>query len=158
MAFTDPDEHAIERRLDSVRLLGADTANKRMDLFLPPEELARAGAILTENFGEIPPLLLALHPTGSDPYKWWPAASFIELGNFLYESYRAPLLIISGAGDRPQAEAIAAQLAGPTLVTGGRYPLLTVAALFKPLPVACSQRQRPPAYGPGLGRAHHRPA
>jgi ADP-heptose:LPS heptosyltransferase len=73
---------------------------------------------------------MALHPTGSDPYKWWPAASFIELGNFLYDSYQAPLLIISGAGDRPQAAAIAVQLAGPTLVTGGRYGLLTVAALL----------------------------
>ncbi len=105
VAFSNPDEHAIERRLDYVRLLGADTTDKRMDLFLPPDETERAAAILTKNFGEIPPLLLALHPTGSDPYKWWPAASFIELGNFLYESYHAPLLIISGANDRPQAEA-----------------------------------------------------
>ncbi len=130
VSFTDPDEHAIERRLDYVRLLGADTANKHMDLFLPPEETERAATILKEHFGEIPPLLLALHATGSDPYKWWPAMSFIELGNFLYESYRAPLLIISGAGDREQAEAIATQLAAPTLVTGGRYSLLTVAALL----------------------------
>lgn len=130
VAFTDPDEHAIERRLDYVRLLDANTIDKRMDLFLPPAETERAAAILTENFGGIPPLLLALHPTGSDPYKWWPKASFIELGNFLYESYHAPLLIISGAGDREQAEAIAAQITGPTLVTGGRFPLLTVAALL----------------------------
>ena len=83
-----------------MRLLGADTADKRMDLFLTPEELERAEAILTENFGAVPPLLMALHPTGSDPYKWWPAASFIELGNFLYETYQAPLLIISGSEDR----------------------------------------------------------
>jgi ADP-heptose:LPS heptosyltransferase len=130
VAFTDPDEHAIERRLNYVRLLGADTTDKRMDLFLPPEEPERGAAILTEYFGAIPPVLLALHPTGSDPYKWWPAASFIELGNFLYKSYRAPLLIISGNSDRKAAEAIAAQIAGPILVTGGRYPLLTVAALL----------------------------
>ena len=102
LAFTDPDEHAIERRLDYVRLLGADTTDKRMDLFLTPEETERATAILTENFGHVPPLLMALHPTGSDPYKWWPAASFIELGNFLYETYHAPLLIISGAATGPK--------------------------------------------------------
>ena len=81
-------------------------------------------------FGGMPPLLMAFHPTGSDPYKWWPAASFVELGNFLYEKYQASLLIISGSGDRKQTEAIAAKLSGPTLVTGGRYPLLTVAALL----------------------------
>jgi ADP-heptose:LPS heptosyltransferase len=130
VAFTDPSQHAIERRLDYVRLVGADTVDKSMDLFLPPVESERAGAILTEHFGAIPPLLLALHPTGSDPYKWWPAGSFIELGNFLYEAYRAPLLIISGAADREQACAIAARLEAPTLVTGGRYPLTTVAALL----------------------------
>ena len=100
VAPTDPYEHAIERRLNYVRLLGADTADKRMDLFLPPGETDRAAAILTENFGAVPPRLMAFHPTGSDPYKWWPAASFVELGNFLYESYQAPLLIISGTGDR----------------------------------------------------------
>ena len=51
VAPTDPYEHAIERRLNYVRLLGADTADKRMDLFLPPGETDRAAAILTENFG-----------------------------------------------------------------------------------------------------------
>jgi ADP-heptose:LPS heptosyltransferase len=130
VAPADPFEHAIERRLNYVRLLAADTADKRMDLFLSPAEQQQAAAILTENFGALPPRLMAFHPTGSDPYKWWPAASFVELGNWLYESYHAPLLIISGTGDRPQAEAIAARLAGPSLVTGGRFPLLTVAALL----------------------------
>ncbi len=126
----DPMTHAIERRLDYVRLLGADTPDKRMDLFLPSEEKRRAEAILVKHFGTLPSRLLALHPTGSDPYKWWPAASFIELGNFLYEHYRAPLLIISGTKDRSAAEAIAAGIRGPSLVTGGRFSLLTVAALL----------------------------
>ena len=151
LAFTDPDEHAIERRLDYVRLLGADTADKRMDLLLSPDETELARAILTESFGVIPPLLLALHPTGSDPYKWWPRASFIELGNFLYESYHAPLLIISGAGDREQAEAIAAHLAGPTLVTGGRYPLLTVAALLSHAHLLVANDSGPLHLGLALG-------
>ena len=101
VAPAGPFEHAIERRLNFVRLLGADTPDKRMDLVLPPEESQQAAIILAENFGTAPPRLLAFHPTGSDPYKWWPAASFVELGNFLYDSYQTPLLIISGAGDRP---------------------------------------------------------
>lgn len=151
VAPTDPHEHAIERRLDYVRLLGADTADKRMDLFLPPEELERAAAILTTNFGRVPPRLMAFHPTGSDPYKWWPAASFVELGNFLYETYQAPLLIISGSGDRPQAEAIAAQLAGPALVTGGRYPLLTVAALLSHARLLVANDSGPLHLGLALG-------
>jgi ADP-heptose:LPS heptosyltransferase len=151
VAFTDPDEHAIERRLDYVRLLGADTTDKRMDLFLSPDETERAASILTEHFGEIPRLFLALHPTGSDPYKWWPAASFIELGNFLCKSYHASLLIISGANDRPHAEAIAAQIAGPTLVTAGRHPLLTVAALLSHCRLLVANDSGPLHMGLALG-------
>jgi ADP-heptose:LPS heptosyltransferase len=151
VAFTDPNEHAIERRLDYVRLLGADTNDKRMDLFLPPEESQRAAAILTEHFNKVPPLLLAFHPTGSDPYKWWPAASFIELGNFLYESYHASILIISGTPDRQQTEAIATRLAGPTLVTGGRYPLLTVAALLNHCRLLIANDSGPLHMGLALG-------
>ncbi len=151
VAPADPYEHAIERRLNYVRLVGADTADKRMDLFLPPEELDRAAALLAENFGAVPPLLMAFHPTGSDPYKWWPAASFIDLGNFLYETYQAPLLIISGAGDREQAEAIAAKLAGPSLVTGGRYPLLTVAALLSHCRLLVANDSGPLHLGLALG-------
>jgi ADP-heptose:LPS heptosyltransferase len=151
VASTDPFEHAIERRLDYVRLLGADTADKRMDLFLPPAELELAAAILSTNFGRVPPLLMAFHPTGSDPYKWWPAASFIELGNFLYETYQAPLVIISGRGDREPAAAIAAKLTGPTLVTGGRYPLLTVAALLSHARLLVANDSGPLHLGLALG-------
>ncbi|MDP3182779.1 MAG: glycosyltransferase family 9 protein, partial [Desulfobaccales bacterium] len=126
----DTYEHAIERRLNFVRLLGADTQDKKMDLFLPPEETTRTEALLAHHFGAPPPLLLALHPTGSDPYKWWPAKSFAALGNFLYEAYGAALLIISGRQDRQIAEDLAARMSGPTLVTGGSYSLLTTAALL----------------------------
>jgi ADP-heptose:LPS heptosyltransferase len=126
----DPSTHAIERRLDYVRLLSADTDDKRMDLFLTTGERGEAEVILGRHFGALPPLLLALHPTGSDPYKWWPAENFIKLGNFLATTYQAPLLIISGSKDRQAAEAIAAQIKGPRLVTGGRFSLRTVAALL----------------------------
>jgi len=126
----DPWEHAIERRLNFVRLLGADTQDKRMQLFLDPEEARQAVALLSGHFGGTPPLLVAFHPTGSGPYKWWPRESFAALGDYLHETYGASFLIISGRRDRPEAAALAARLRGPSLVTGGRLPLATVAALF----------------------------
>ncbi|MGP8051766.1 MAG: glycosyltransferase family 9 protein [Desulfobaccales bacterium] len=147
----DPFSHAIERRLDYVRLLGADTANHRMDLCLTPGEAAAAQAILSVHFGKVPPLLLALHPTGSDPYKWWPAENFAALGNFLSESYGASLLIISGGRDRSQAEAIAARIHGPSLVTGGRFPLLTVAALLRHCRLLVANDSGPLHLGLALG-------
>jgi ADP-heptose:LPS heptosyltransferase len=130
VSHPDPLEHAIERRLAYARLLGADTRNRHMDLLVPELELKRARDILVRHFGSLPDLLIALHPTGSAPYKWWPQERYAELGKFIQERYQAPILIISGKKDRPTAEELAAQLPGPTLVTGGRYPLLTVAALL----------------------------
>jgi ADP-heptose:LPS heptosyltransferase len=127
----DPLEHAIEHRLNYVRRLGADTCDKGMELVLPPGEEARAQAILSRHFGSPPAGLMAFHPTGSGAYKWWPRENFAALGKYLFETYQAPLLIISGADDRTLAEALAVELPGPTLVTGGRYPLVTVAALLR---------------------------
>jgi ADP-heptose:LPS heptosyltransferase len=147
----DPMTHAIERRLDYVRLLGADTPDKRMDLWLTPAERTEAEAILAAHFGEVSPLLLALHPTGSDPYKWWPAENFVELGNFLADTYRAPLLIISGSQDRSQAEAIAGGIKGPSLVTGGRYSLRTVAALLRHCRLLVANDSGPLHMGLALG-------
>ncbi|MBW1992574.1 MAG: glycosyltransferase family 9 protein, partial [Deltaproteobacteria bacterium] len=86
--------------------------------------------VLTRHFGT-PNRLMALHATGSGAYKWWPLERFAVLGAYLYQCYRAPLLIISGSWDRARAEALAARLPGPTLVTGGSFPLPMVAAMLK---------------------------
>lgn len=128
---SQPLEHATEHRLNYVRLLGADTRDKRMELFLPQEAEVRAEDILKQHFGASASRLMALHPTGSGAYKWWPLENFVALGAFLYERYQAPLLIISGHKDRPVAEALAARLPGPSLVTGGRHSLITVAGMLK---------------------------
>jgi ADP-heptose:LPS heptosyltransferase len=130
VSHDDPFEHAIERRLAYARLLDADTATRHMDLPVPALELQRARDILAQQFGSLPELLVALHPTGSAPYKWWPPERYAELGKFIQERYQAPILIISGSRDRAAAEKLAAKLSGPTLVTGGRYGLLTVAGLL----------------------------
>lgn len=130
ISHPDPLEHAIERRLAYARLLGADTENRQMDLFLPDSARQRARDILAHHFNGYPERLMALHATGSAPYKWWPLKRYAELGRWLQERYQAPLLIISGARDRPVAEKLAAGLPGPTLVTGGRYNLVTVAGLL----------------------------
>jgi ADP-heptose:LPS heptosyltransferase len=124
-------EHAIQRRLNFVRLLGADTPNPHMEIFLPAAAKAEAQAVLARHFGAPPELLLALHPTGSAPYKCWPLEAYAALGDFLHREYGAALLLVSGGRDRLQAQALAAQIKAPALVTGGRFSLLTVAALLR---------------------------
>ncbi len=152
-AVPPPDffEHAIERRLAYARLLGADTENRRMELTLPASEVSRARDILAAHFGEVPDLLVALHPTGSASYKWWPLERYAELGQYLFESHRAAILILSGTHDRPAAEALAARLPGPALVTGGRFPLLTVAGLLSHCRLLVANDSGPLHMGLALG-------
>ncbi len=69
----------------------------------------------------------------------------------MYERYRSPLLIISGTKDRSAAEAIAARINGPTLVTGGRIPLLTVAALLSHCRLLVANDSGPLHMGLALG-------
>jgi ADP-heptose:LPS heptosyltransferase len=123
-------EHAIERRLNFVRLLGADTGDKSMELFLPPGEPEQSDALLAGHFGGTPSWLAAFHPTGSAPYKWWPRESFAALGNYLHEAYGAAFLIISSREDRREAGALAAMIKAPSLLTGGRTSLAGAAALL----------------------------
>lgn len=125
-----PGEHAIERRLSLVRPLGVDVQEKQMMIFLPPEVRQRAAELLTEHFGRRPPVLMALHPGGSDAYKRWPAERFGELARWLAVTYGAALLIIGSAAERPLGEQVAAQAGASALVTGGRFDLLTVAGLL----------------------------
>ena len=61
----DGNRHAIERRLDLVRVIGADTRNKKMDLFLAPDWEERAERILREKFQNGFGPVVGLHPTGS---------------------------------------------------------------------------------------------
>jgi ADP-heptose:LPS heptosyltransferase len=125
-----PAEHAIERRLNFVRPLGVEVEDKQMAISLPPASKDEASNILTEHFGGPPPMLMALHPGGSEPYKHWPLASFVSLGEYLTQTYQAQFLIISSASEQTLAQTLADQIGAPALVTGGRYNLLTVAALL----------------------------
>jgi ADP-heptose:LPS heptosyltransferase len=130
VASSGPFEHAIERRLKFVKPLGVEVQNKRMEIFLAPAIKKEAADILTKHFGGPPPRLIALHPGGSEPYKHWPLDYFVTLGKFLNQTYQACFLIISNNSERILAETLADRIAAPAVVTGGRYNLLTVAALL----------------------------
>ena len=130
VASGGPLEHAIERRLNFVRPLGVEVQDKRMEIFLPPVVKEEAANILTEHFGSPPPMLMALHPGGSEPYKHWPLDNFVALGKFLKQAYQAQFLMISSKSERILAQTLADRISAPALVTGGRFNLLTVAALL----------------------------
>jgi lipopolysaccharide heptosyltransferase II len=128
---TDESRHAIERRLDYVRIIGADTVNKKMDLFLPAQSEKNAVRILKAKWKDGLRPLIGLHPTGSGSYKWWPKEYFATLAQALINRHRARLVIFSSRQEAAVARFIAENLGEDVLLAEGRYDLLDVAALMQ---------------------------
>lgn len=128
---TDENRHAVERRLDPVRAIGAETDNKKMDLFLTSDWEEKADRIVATKWkGGIRPLV-GFHPTGSGAYKWWPAEYFAALARELISRYQARLIIFSSPKEAPISRLIAQSLGENVLLAHGQYDLLEVAALMK---------------------------
>jgi len=128
---TDESRHAIERRLDYVRVIGADTFNKKMDLFLPAQWEEKANRILGKKWtGAIQPLI-GLHPAGSGDYKWWPKKNFSSLAQELVNRYQARFIIFSSSKEAAVSRSIAEDLGDAVLLAQGEYDLLEAAALMR---------------------------
>lgn len=131
VTFEDENRHAIERRLDMVRVIGADTENKRMDLFLAPDWEEKAGLILRSKFRNGVGPLIGLHPTGSGRYKWWPAEYFSALAEKLITCYKARFIIFSSRQEAPVSQSIASKIKGHILFVDNRYDLGETGSFIK---------------------------
>ncbi len=127
----DDNRHAIERRLDFVRVIGADTVNKKMDLFLPAQGEKKADRILGAKWKDSFQPLIGLHPTGSGTYKWWPADYFAGLAQELVKRVQVRFIIFSTRKEAAVSRSIAKNLGDNVLQVQGKYDLLEVAALMK---------------------------
>jgi ADP-heptose:LPS heptosyltransferase len=127
----EENRHAIECRLDLVRAAGADTADRRMDFFLPADWEPQSRRVLDDFFGGKVQPLIGLHPTGSGKYKWWPAEYFVDLGNRLFDRYGCRFILFSSRAEAPAAQAIASRLKAPVLATEGRFDLALTGGLIR---------------------------
>ena len=135
----------------------SDTSPKRMDIFLPEEEVRAGRDICVRTFwGKAAAFTglasrrLAAPINGGRPN---PSQSW---GIFFIELARAPLLIVGGTSDPAAAEALAARLSGPTLGDGWALCVATWRT-SEPLPPLQSAEQRPLACGPSALATQHRP-
>jgi ADP-heptose:LPS heptosyltransferase len=127
----DDNRHAIERRLDFVRVIGADTVSTKMDLFLNSNWEVKADHILKAKWSDRIQPLIGLHPTGSGAYKWWPAKNFSSLAQELVNRYQARFIIFSSGKEAAVSRSIAENLGDAVLVAQGEYDLLEAAGLMK---------------------------
>lgn len=131
VTFEDETRHAIEKRLDMVRVIGANTRNKKMDLFLSPKWEEKAEGILQSRFPDSLGPLIGMHPTGTGRYKWWPSEYFCVLADKLLSRYNARFIIFSSCQEATVVRSIGSQLGNRVLLADGRFDLAETASLIR---------------------------
>ena len=91
--------HAIQRRLDLLKVIGIESSSTDLEIATSPKEIA--------SFDFSRPLI-GLHPGAKDPFKRWNAEHFVTLGNRLSEHGQ---IVLTGSPDeeallRPISEKI----------------------------------------------------
>jgi ADP-heptose:LPS heptosyltransferase len=85
-------KHEVEYNLDLVKLVGADTSDKRITIDINEPDL-QAGAGKLSGPG---PVYVAIHPWTSDSVKQWPVERFRELALRLVRDINTDVVIIGG--------------------------------------------------------------
>ena len=100
-----PDRHEVERSLDVVRAVGADTSNKELEFFIPPASSRQIDEWLERRSFPLP-LLGIFFCQRPEEGRYWKIANYVALINgVLQRGVFSPLLIHARA-DEPFVERI----------------------------------------------------
>lgn len=122
-------KHEIQRRLDIVAEVGAQTLDPSMEIFLGPEDEKEIEELfMTLNLPPYLPLV-GIHPGAKDLFKRWPPPHFIELGCRLVQNLGCQILITGTPEEKALTEGIASQIQGAVAIT--HLSVLQTAALIK---------------------------
>jgi ADP-heptose:LPS heptosyltransferase len=121
-ALPNPHTHEIERRLQLLKMVGAKTDFKSIEVF--PSELDFQNGAVSHN-------TVALHPGSKDRFKQWPPSHFIRLGHLLQKKLGCSILITGTPQEKQLLETIAKAIPGAKPVY--HMPLLSFAALISKL-------------------------
>jgi len=95
-------KHESDRSMDLVRLIGAESEDRELILYLSEEERAWAGDFLHRQSIEVSdgsPPIVGIHPGGSSFDKLWPAENFGEVANRLIQKFGAKIMLFGGPGE-----------------------------------------------------------
>ncbi|MBI2849353.1 MAG: glycosyltransferase family 9 protein [Chloroflexi bacterium] len=122
--------HEVEYWLQVASTLGAHTENRRLEIFIPPEDEARATEWMSSIEGKI---IVALHPGGGQngPSRRWLPQGFAEIGRTLAEKYKARILLVGGAQEQGLAQQVADLMDGEALNWAGRTSFKELGAILK---------------------------
>lgn len=124
-------EHVIEKRLDLVRAIGADTMDRTIVLAVDNDELLAVRTWLDWDapFGSGPKIVL--HPGAARDYQRWPEDRFARLADRLAEELGAWICFSGSEGEQELIEKIRGLMRQPSVSTAGVFDLRRTAALLR---------------------------
>lgn len=122
--------HTVEKRLELVRVLGADTADRRLVLRLDEEDHHSAQDFLSAAGISSEAALIALHIGAAQAYKCWPVERFVRVADALAGESGARIVLTGGPGDVSRMARFEAQARCRPLVAAGQLGIRGTAALL----------------------------
>lgn len=112
-------KHEIDRNIDVVKLVGVESNERELTLYLSEEERAWAKDFLnSQDLGDNIPIV-GIHPGGSTYNKLWPAENYAHIANQLTQKFNARIILFSGPGEDNLAQCVQNIMANqPILATG----------------------------------------
>ncbi len=124
--------HTIEKRLDLVRAIGADTEDKELEIHIPEPCFKKIDDFLKAS-GYSGGLLFGFQLGAAKPYKCWPVERFAEVGRYLVERYNAAIAIIGDSKDRYRVKKFEEIFRHKFIDASGKLTLSETAALISKL-------------------------
>lgn len=123
-----PRRHQVERNLDTVRSLGADTDDFSLDIGLSQSEKQLAQEFIIQCRGSAS-RVIGLHPGAGKVPNRWNAPSFAHVANILSNEFKAHIMVTAGPMDDEPVEKMVKELKIPFTIVKGRT-IREVAALL----------------------------
>ncbi len=127
-------EHEIERQLDILRFLGAesDLFDRKLELWTTAADEQFAQELFERSGLSVARLVVAFAPGAAWPFRRWPADRFVDLGRWLQEEYGASILIFAARNERNLASRIEKELSrGQTIDLAGGTTIRQMGAILR---------------------------
>ncbi|UCE39831.1 MAG: glycosyltransferase [Candidatus Aminicenantes bacterium] len=125
-------QHEVEQQLDILRFLGAMPDDNRLEVWTSQEDEQFAQNVLNKYGITQADGIIAFAPGAAWPFRRWPAQRFIELGQWLQDTFNVFVLILAAKNEEDLALKIEKGLRdGKTVNLAGKTTLREMAAVLK---------------------------
>ncbi len=125
-----PERGAAEQTLRILRTLGIDTADKLPRLIVSDYEKHKARKLLAQKPAFSPARWISINPYSRWSYKEWSEDKWVEIIEWLWETYAIAPVIIGSLDEAAQAHALMERCKAPVLSVAGKTTLAELAGLL----------------------------